>query len=158
MQVSPGRYGPNVDTRLFWEDIPFGLCILKNLAGESQSYLWFSSISRNIHRENAAQCLQTRHAYAAHKTPYQFVTRKNYFREGHVALLPSSASWVRGFGRIHLSCPTHANRGIDSVWCDRYVLVSRSFFPFLSLFLPFFIFSFKKKNFCSLFFLSFSLT
>lgn len=33
-QVSPGRFGPNVDTRLFWEDIPFGLCILKNLAGE----------------------------------------------------------------------------------------------------------------------------
>ena len=27
-----GRVAPNVDTRLFWEDIPFGLCILKNLA------------------------------------------------------------------------------------------------------------------------------
>ncbi|KAG5183184.1 NAD/NADP octopine/nopaline dehydrogenase [Tribonema minus] len=26
------RVMPNVDTRLFWEDIPFGLCILKNLA------------------------------------------------------------------------------------------------------------------------------
>ncbi|CAN0467939.1 unnamed protein product, partial [Laminaria digitata] len=32
VKVSPGRFGPNVDTRLFWEDIPFGLCILKNLA------------------------------------------------------------------------------------------------------------------------------
>ncbi|CBN79046.1 possible NAD/NADP octopine/nopaline dehydrogenase [Ectocarpus siliculosus] len=31
-EFSPGRFGPNVDTRLFWEDIPFGLCILKNLA------------------------------------------------------------------------------------------------------------------------------
>jgi opine dehydrogenase len=29
---SSGQYTPNVDTRLFWEDIPFGLCILKNLA------------------------------------------------------------------------------------------------------------------------------
>lgn len=34
-KVSPGRFAPNVATRLFWEDIPFGLCILKNLAGES---------------------------------------------------------------------------------------------------------------------------
>jgi hypothetical protein len=27
-----GGYWPNVNTRLFWEDIPYGLCILKNLA------------------------------------------------------------------------------------------------------------------------------
>ena len=33
-KVSSGRFGPNVDSRLFWEDIPFGLCILKNLAGK----------------------------------------------------------------------------------------------------------------------------
>lgn len=38
-QVSPGRFTPNVDTRLFWEDIPYGLCILKNLAGECNFFV-----------------------------------------------------------------------------------------------------------------------
>ena len=31
-EVSPGRFQPVVASRLFWEDIPFGLCILKSLA------------------------------------------------------------------------------------------------------------------------------
>ncbi|CAK4075033.1 unnamed protein product [Aphanomyces euteiches] len=31
-EVSPGAFHPAVDSRLFWEDIPFGLCILKNMA------------------------------------------------------------------------------------------------------------------------------
>ena len=39
-KMSPGRFGPNVDTRLFWEDIPFGLCILKNLAGKLPRVHW----------------------------------------------------------------------------------------------------------------------
>jgi len=30
--VGNGRVMPNVNTRLFWEDIPYGLCILKNMA------------------------------------------------------------------------------------------------------------------------------
>lgn len=32
-QVSPGRFAPNLDSRLYWEDIPYGLCVLKSLAG-----------------------------------------------------------------------------------------------------------------------------
>lgn len=31
-EVSPGQFQPLVNSRLFWEDIPYGLCILKNLA------------------------------------------------------------------------------------------------------------------------------
>ncbi|CAM9401305.1 unnamed protein product [Phaeothamnion confervicola] len=31
-EVRPGEYQPATESRLFWEDIPFGLCILKNLA------------------------------------------------------------------------------------------------------------------------------
>ena len=32
MEMSPGRYQPAIKSRLFWEDIPYGLCILKNMA------------------------------------------------------------------------------------------------------------------------------
>lgn len=32
VEVEPGGFVPNTSSRLFWEDIPFGLCILKNLA------------------------------------------------------------------------------------------------------------------------------
>ena len=31
-EVAKGAYHPAVNSRLFWEDIPYGLCILKNLA------------------------------------------------------------------------------------------------------------------------------
>ncbi|CEG50121.1 octopine dehydrogenase [Plasmopara halstedii] len=31
-ELSKGQYQPAVNSRLFWEDIPFGLCILKNIA------------------------------------------------------------------------------------------------------------------------------
>ena len=31
-ELEPGKFVPNVDSRLFWEDIPYGLCILKSLA------------------------------------------------------------------------------------------------------------------------------
>jgi opine dehydrogenase len=31
-EVSEGRFAPNSGCRLFWEDVPFGLCILKGLA------------------------------------------------------------------------------------------------------------------------------
>ncbi|EQC33618.1 hypothetical protein SDRG_08723 [Saprolegnia diclina VS20] len=31
-EVSPGQFHPAVGSRLFWEDIPYGLCILKNMA------------------------------------------------------------------------------------------------------------------------------
>lgn len=32
LEVSPGQFHPVVNSRLFWEDIPYGLCILKNMA------------------------------------------------------------------------------------------------------------------------------
>lgn len=32
MEVSEGRFQPAIKSRLFWEDIPYGLCILKNMA------------------------------------------------------------------------------------------------------------------------------
>jgi hypothetical protein len=41
---SSGQYTPNVDTRLFWEDIPFGLCILKNLAEMLGTQIFFSTV------------------------------------------------------------------------------------------------------------------
>uniref|UniRef100_K3W9S0 Opine dehydrogenase domain-containing protein n=1 Tax=Globisporangium ultimum (strain ATCC 200006 / CBS 805.95 / DAOM BR144) TaxID=431595 RepID=K3W9S0_GLOUD len=31
-EVAKGQYHPAVNSRLFWEDIPYGLCILKNMA------------------------------------------------------------------------------------------------------------------------------
>mmetsp|Transcript_19229 Transcript_19229/g.38429 ORF Transcript_19229/g.38429 Transcript_19229/m.38429 type:complete len:180 (+) Transcript_19229:3-542(+) len=31
-EVSPGRFRPAINSRLFWEDVPFGLVILKNMA------------------------------------------------------------------------------------------------------------------------------
>ncbi|KAF0682814.1 Aste57867_25113 [Aphanomyces stellatus] len=31
-EISPGQFHPAVESRLFWEDIPYGLCILKNMA------------------------------------------------------------------------------------------------------------------------------
>jgi len=31
-ETSDGKFKPNVDSRLYWEDIPYGLCILKGLA------------------------------------------------------------------------------------------------------------------------------
>jgi opine dehydrogenase len=41
---SSGQYTPHVDTRLFWEDIPFGLCILKNLAEMLGTQIFFSTV------------------------------------------------------------------------------------------------------------------
>ncbi len=32
VEVAPNQYHPAVNSRLFWEDIPYGLCILKNMA------------------------------------------------------------------------------------------------------------------------------
>lgn len=32
VEVAPGKYQPAVNSRLFWEDVPYGLCILKNMA------------------------------------------------------------------------------------------------------------------------------
>ncbi|CAH0514760.1 unnamed protein product [Peronospora belbahrii] len=32
MEVSKGQFHPAIHSRLFWEDIPYGLCILKNMA------------------------------------------------------------------------------------------------------------------------------
>lgn len=31
-KVVPGGVHPNTESRIFWEDIPYGLCILKDLA------------------------------------------------------------------------------------------------------------------------------
>jgi opine dehydrogenase len=31
-EVSPGAFRPALQSRLFWEDVPYGLCILKNMA------------------------------------------------------------------------------------------------------------------------------
>ena len=43
-----GNFYPNADCRLFWEDIPYGLCIIKNLgellirsSGFSTSFVFF---------------------------------------------------------------------------------------------------------------------